>query len=121
MPIVDLKELLETIGPTASLVFAAWIFLSYLQSRYQAAAQRFRELVDEFREQPNSSRHQSVRRQILVYKKRCDCMRRATTIGVVSAMLLILTLVLGAINVVWPNDFLPLVAAALAVAGLVMG
>src|SRR5436305_1444599 len=33
----DLKDLLQAIGPTASLVFAAWIFLSFLESRYVAA------------------------------------------------------------------------------------
>jgi uncharacterized membrane protein len=115
---IDLKELLETIGPTASLVFAAWIFLSYLQARFEAAAVRYRELLDEFREQRASARHDSVRRQILLYKRRCTWMRRATDIGVVSAMLLIATLVIGAINVAAPNDVLPIVAAVCAIVGL---
>jgi hypothetical protein len=115
---IDLKELLETIGPTASLVFAAWIFLSYLQARFEAAAVRYRELLDEFREQRASARHDSVRRQILLYKRRCTWMRRATDIGVASAMLLIATLVIGAINVAAPNDVLPIVAAVCAIVGL---
>jgi uncharacterized membrane protein len=115
---IDLKELLETIGPTASLVFAAWIFLSYLQARFEAAAVRYRELLDEFREQRASARHDSVRRQILLYKRRCTWMRRATDIGVVSAMLLIATLVIGAINVAAPNEVLPIVAAVCAIVGL---
>lgn len=117
---IDLKELLQTIGPTASLVFAAWIFLSYLQTRYEAAAVRFRELLNEYREEMNSSRHQSVRRQILLYQRRCACMRRATNIGVVSAMLLIFTLIIGALNVVAPNDILPPIAACLAIVGLAL-
>jgi uncharacterized membrane protein YcaP (DUF421 family) len=45
-------------------------------------------------------------------------MRRATHIGVVSAMLLIATLVIGAINVAAPNDVLPFVAAVCAIVGL---
>ena len=115
---IDLKELLQTVGPTASLVFAAWIFLSYLQTRYEAAAIRFRELLDEYRDEKNSQRHQSVRRQILLYQRRCSCMRRATNIGVVSAMLLILTLILGALNVVAPNRLWPSIGAVLAIVGL---
>lgn len=117
---IDLKELLETIGPTASLVFAAWIFLSYLQSRYEAAAIRFRELLDEYRGQSQGSRHQSVRRQILLYQRRCSYMRKATNIGVVSAILLILALILGATNVVVPSAVWSPMAAFCSIVGLAL-
>jgi hypothetical protein len=33
----ELKDVREAIGPTASLLFAAWIFLSFLRERYVAA------------------------------------------------------------------------------------
>ena len=41
----ELKDLLEAIGPNATLIFAAWIFLSFLQQRYTAAYDRYRALV----------------------------------------------------------------------------
>src|ERR1700712_916899 len=93
-----LKDLLEAIGPTASLVFAAWIFLSFLQSRYVAAFERFRELTDEYRNGVEGRRGQSIRTQIQLYRRRCDWMRWATNLGVISEILLIATLILGGFN-----------------------
>jgi len=98
----QLKDVLEAVGPTASLVFAAWIFLSYLQSRYTGAAERYRELVENYRTQHEDTRAASLTRQIKLYRKRCDLMRIATNIGVASAILLIATLILAAIEVIAP-------------------
>lgn len=47
-------------------------------------------------------------------------MRRATNIGVISAMLLILTLIIGALNVVAPSAMLPPAGATLAILGLAL-
>lgn len=118
---LHLKDVLEAIGPTASLVFAAWIFLSYLQARYTGAAERYRELADNYRKGASGDRAQSVSRQVLLYRKRCNLMRIATNIGVVSAMLLIATLVLAAVEVMFPLH--PAVAwtgSCLAVVGLLL-
>jgi hypothetical protein len=91
-------------------VFAAWIFLSFLQQRYVAAFERFRELTNEYRG-AESPRHESVRTQI----------RLATNIGVVSAILLLCTLMMGGLNVVFPgHKMLPPVAAAFALGGLTL-
>jgi hypothetical protein len=68
MPDFDLKEFLQAVGPTASLIFAAWIFLTFLQARYSAAYERYRALIAEFREHPNrDKRRESLRGQILEY------------------------------------------------------
>jgi hypothetical protein len=68
-----LKDLLEALGPTASLIFAAWIFLTFLQSRYTASYERYRTLIDEFRHHDNRDhRRNSLRDQILEYKLRCE-------------------------------------------------
>src|ERR1700710_1342785 len=108
----QLKDLLEAIGPTASLVFAAWIFLSFLQSRYVAAFERYRELANDFRKDGESDRKESIARQIKIYKNRCIQMQRATQIGVVSAMLLIGTLVIAGLDVIFPHhNTLPALAA----------
>jgi hypothetical protein len=86
----ELKDLLQALGPTASLIFAAWIFLSFLQSRYSAAYERYRSLLDEFRQHSNRDRRrESLHEQILEYKRRCEQMRRATNLGVIAAICLI--------------------------------
>src|ERR1700712_3729998 len=118
----QLSDLLKAIGPNASLVFAAWIFLSFLQARYVAAFDRFRELTNEYRTgSPEGRRHQSIRTQIRLYRRRCELMRWAATIGVVSAILLICTLIIGGLDVVFPgHQGLPPAGAVCALAGLAL-
>jgi hypothetical protein len=99
MPDFDLKDLLEAVGPTASLIFAAWIFLTFLQARYTAAYERFRALIAELRtHRDQDDRRASLRQQILIYKGRCEQMRLATNIGVISAILLITALICAALG-----------------------
>src|SRR5215210_4820578 len=96
----ELKDLLEALGPTASLIFAAWIFLSFLQSRYTAAYERYRALISEFREGlEDARRRHNIRDEVMLYKKRVELMRRATNIGVAAAILLISTLVSAGVSV----------------------
>jgi hypothetical protein len=96
----ELKDFLEALGPSASLIFAAWIFLSFLQSRYTAAYERYRALISEYREGvEDDKRRHSIRDQILLYKQRVEQMRKATNIGVIAAILLIATLVTAGLNV----------------------
>jgi hypothetical protein len=100
----ELKDLLEALGPTASLIFAAWIFLSFLQSRYSAAYERYRALINEFRQhQGRDRRRRSLQDQILEYKLRCEQMRRATNLGVIAAIDLIAVLLFGALGVIFPD------------------
>jgi hypothetical protein len=81
MPDFELKDLLQAIGPSASLIFAAWIFLSFLQSRYSSAYEHYRQLIAELRTHREQDRRlQSLCRQILAYKRRCEQMRWATNI-----------------------------------------
>ncbi len=37
----DLAKVLTTVGPAASIIFAAWIFVAFLQTRYDAAVDRY--------------------------------------------------------------------------------
>jgi DNA-binding transcriptional regulator YbjK len=102
MPRFELKEFLEAVGPTASLIFAAWIFLSFLQTRYTAAYERYRALISEFRQHSNrDARRDSLRDQIFEYKRRCEQMRAATQIGVLAAISLITALICAGLNVVY--------------------
>jgi hypothetical protein len=45
-----LKDVLDAVGPTASLIFAAWIYLSFLQQRYSSGYQNYRDLVSMYRD-----------------------------------------------------------------------
>jgi hypothetical protein len=46
---LDLAKVLTTVGPAASIIFAAWIFVAFLQTRYDAAVERYRDLIEKFR------------------------------------------------------------------------
>jgi len=46
----EMKDLLSSVGPAASLIFAAWIFLQLLNSWYMAAFDMYRSFVKEYRE-----------------------------------------------------------------------
>jgi Protein of unknown function (DUF2721) len=90
-------------------VFAAWIFMSFLQNRYSAAFQLYRELIQQCREgQMSYNREGNVREQVLLFKRRFELMRLATNFGLVAAILLITTLIGGIIDVVIPSlSFVP--------------
>jgi hypothetical protein len=45
-----LKDILTAVGPSASIVFAAWISMGYLQQRYSAALERYRSLIEQCRD-----------------------------------------------------------------------
>jgi hypothetical protein len=126
-----MKEFLEAIGPSASLIFASWIFLSFLQTRYTAAYERYRSLIDERRQNlkkkpdegvTDEDRHQrSLGGQIGLYRRRCEHMRLATNIGVIAAMLLIITILCGGLQVIAPDAaVIRVVGATAAVVGLAM-
>jgi hypothetical protein len=125
----SMKDLMEAIGPSASLIFASWLFLSFLQTRYNSAYDRYRALIQERRERlrtaddqapEDADRHQrSVKEQIALYRRRCEQMRHATNIGVLAAILLIVTILCSGLQVVAPQlGMLRYVAAAGALLGL---
>jgi hypothetical protein len=91
------KDLLEAIGPNATLIFAAWIFLSFLQQRYLDAYEHYRQLIEE---------------------RRCELMRLSTNIGVASAILLIAGLIAAGLEVITGAAFLKYVTAVCALVGL---
>jgi hypothetical protein len=101
----ELKDLLQAVGPTASLIFAAWIFLYLLLQRYIASYERYRSLIDEFRQQVSEEkqdnqdeRSRNLPEQILQFKERGEKMRLATNVGVGSAITLISGLICAALG-----------------------
>lgn len=122
MPDFDLKDLLQAVGPTASLIFAAWIFLTFLQARYTAAYEHYRALIAELRTHGEQDRRRdSLRDQILRYKRRCEQMRLATNIGVTSAILLISALIFAALGTLYDTiSAWKYLTACCAIAGLLL-
>jgi hypothetical protein len=116
----DLQELLKALGSNAALIFAAWIFLSFLQQRYSGAYDRYRQLIDDYRNGERDSPHsREVHRQILLYRQRCEQMRLATQLGVWAAISIIVGLLAGAISMmVGENPVLKVIGAGGVMLGL---
>lgn len=101
---LDLANVLKVIGPAASLIFAAWIFVGFLQTRYDAAVERYRDIIEKYRTSDLSgSRKANMVDQIVHYKRRCELMSRATGCGLISAILLICTLISGGLALTFPD------------------
>jgi hypothetical protein len=104
---VQLGEVLKAIGPNASIVFAAWIFMGFLQQRNDAAIDRYRQAVGDYRSNKHDlTRSDNLRSQVLAYRRRCRLMSRATFVGLIAAILLISSLIFGALDVILPNTAL---------------
>jgi hypothetical protein len=118
----DPDDFMKAIGPNASLIFAAWIFLTFLQARYTNAYERYRALVEQYRSSSDGDkRHRNVKAQVFLYKRRCDQMRNATNIGVIAAILLIVSLIASGLGVIFSEaSFLKYVIAASSLLGLVL-
>ena len=116
------KDLLDAVGPPAALVFAAWIYMSFLQERYLSAFSTYRALISGYREKDMSAkRHADIKQQIAIYKRRCEIMKLATNIGLIAAIFLILTLIVAAFDVMFPSlAFLKYVVSACAIVGLIL-
>jgi hypothetical protein len=69
----ELCAILKVIGPAASILFAAWIFMGFLQQRYDAAVERYRACIAECRGSDISNeRCSDVQEQVLIYRRRCS-------------------------------------------------
>lgn len=98
------KDLLDAVGPPAALIFAAWIFMSFLQQRYLTSFDNYRALVASYRDGGLSdARMSSIKKQVGLYKTRCEIMKRATNIGLVAAIFLIFALIVAAFDVMFPQ------------------
>lgn len=84
---------------------------------------RYRALIDEFRKHPDSDdpHRASTGDQVRLYRKRVEQMRLATNTGVIASMLLVVTMLAGAMVVMFPQlSVLSYVGAATMVIGLVL-
>jgi hypothetical protein len=118
----DLSNILKTIGPAASIVFAAWIFVGFLQQRYDAAIERYRTMISQYRDSElPDTRRTNVRDAILIYKRRCELMNYANMVAISSAIFLILTLIIGALAIIFPDSgWLKYLGAGSALMGFIL-
>lgn len=78
--------------------------MAFLQTRYDSAVDRYRILVEQYRDSEQSeARRVNLRESILVYKKRCEIMNVASVIGLASAIVLIASLILGELALSMPS------------------
>jgi len=99
-----LSDFLKATGPNAAIIFAAWIFMGFLQQRYDSAVDRYRAAAGDFRsEKHDKGRAANLKDQIVIYRRRCVLMGRATSVGLVSAIFLISSLMLGGLDVIVPG------------------
>jgi hypothetical protein len=102
---VQLSDVLKAVGPNAAIVFAAWIFMGFLQQRYDAALDRYRSAVGDFRsKEHDATRSDNLKDQVLAYRRRCRLMSRATLVGLCAAILLISSLIFGGLDVIVPKN-----------------
>ena len=116
----DLKDVLDAVGPTASIVFASWIFLTLLQQRYTSAYERYRDLVESYRQGLEGKRKNIVGDQILLYKLRIRYMRYSTNIGLGAAIFLIFALIMGAFEPIFGGNVIKAVGACCIIVGLLL-
>ena len=118
----ELKDVLGALGPNAALVFASWIFMGFLQSRYSDSYNRYRTLINDVREEKaKGKRQETLRDEIVLYRKRIDYMRKATDLGLYAAMLLLATLIAGALSAMLANPpWLKYVGAIMPIVGLAL-
>ncbi len=118
----DISKIFMAVGPAASIIFAAWIFMGYLQARSDAAVGRYHAMIGTYRDGDMSEeRRSNVRDQVLVYKRRCELMNIANMVGIFAAILLIFTLIAGEISIIVPTfGFLQIVSAVSALLGFTL-
>lgn len=114
------KDVMQAVGPNASLVFASWIFMSFLQTRYSNAYALYRKMIDVLREdRADGQRRTTIHDEIVLYRERLNRMRLATNLGLYAAILLLATLILAGLDTVFGSpDFLKYVGVPCVVAGL---
>lgn len=119
---IQLGDVLKAMGPNAAIVFAAWIFMGFLQQRYDSASDRYKSAVGDYRTgEHEDARAENLRSQIKAYQRRCRLMSRATLAGLFAAILLIASLILGAIDVIIPgNSAVTMLGIATSLVGFVL-
>lgn len=119
---VQLSDILKAIGPNASIVFAAWIFMGFLQQRNDGALDRYLRAVGDYRSNKHDvTRADNLKSQVLAYRRRCRLMNRATFVGLIAAILLISSLIFGALDVMFPNTaIINVCGTATAIGGFVL-
>jgi hypothetical protein len=66
---LELPDVQKAIGPAASIILAAWIFMGFLQQRYDAAVSRYRQAINDFRFGNHASdRRDNIRDQIFAVR-----------------------------------------------------
>jgi Protein of unknown function (DUF2721) len=96
--------------------------MGFLQQRYDATVARYRAAISEHRSsEQEPARRDNLREQVIVFKRRCELMGYAYFSGLASAIVFILTLFAGGLDVVIPKTtILAIFGACAAFAGFAL-
>lgn len=115
---VPISDVLKAIGPNAAIIFAASIFMGFLQQRYDGALGQYRAAVKEFRsDDHDKARNENLKDQVLSYQHRCKLMSIATAFGLVALVLLISSLLFSTLDVFVPKSSVVSACGTAAVVG----
>ncbi|HEX8834760.1 MAG TPA: DUF2721 domain-containing protein [Abditibacteriaceae bacterium] len=119
---INLKDVLESAGGTASLVIACTIFLHQLITVYTANFERYRALAREHREMNGEhARRDSLRDQITLYYRRCQAIRRSMCIVAGAEVAFIITIIASGLSAAMPETkWIGLVGGGSLVIGLLV-
>ena len=117
----NIGDIFKAIGPAASIIFAAWIFVSF-QVRYYSAMSRYLDAIQQcLSKKLSDMRLGLLMEEILTYRRRCALINVASSIGFASAITLVSTLIVGELALVFPTfEALTYVAIALGLVGLLL-
>jgi len=98
-----LTDLISSAGATIGVIIAGTIFLQFLSTKYTELFGRYSEMTSEYRGVTGDHvRHRPLQTQIQVYRSRLVFLNRASWLGAVALLCLILTVLAGGFSMVYP-------------------
>jgi Na+/melibiose symporter-like transporter len=117
-PKIDLAKLVGAASAPVALIISTSIFLSNLTTKHLAMCTTIRELLKEIREKPDDeNREHSLQGQSELYRRRLRWLMRATFWLTVSIICFIVTVLLTAAGVVFPDTTWLTITTAFAMFG----
>jgi hypothetical protein len=116
----DLKDVLNTAAPTASLIFASWLFLQLVSSRYEATIVRYERAMEELRGECPPPRRDTVLAVARLHGRRFHHMERAMSLGLLAATFLVSSLGMASFQLMTGATWLNFTTMGALITGLVL-
>ena len=98
-----LTDLLSSAGATIGVIIAGTIFLQFVSTRYTELAGQYRQITGEYRKvEAGQGRHDPLRTQIRVYRRRLVFLNRASCLGAIALLCLLSAVIAGGVSMLFP-------------------